>query len=157
MFSLICARVNGWVNNGEAGDLRRHRAHYDVTVMITRRCGGPEYRLWWYWPRPIGIFQHQHHRGFFLQQNFIFKKFIFLSSISFKNIIMAWNTYNSLSLFYGKWKKNAIDFKSVKCGVRQCKWHLTFDIFLQHVPYGIKHKNITYRILFWRGDTQGPC
>ena len=25
--------INGWVNNGEAGDLRPHRAHYDVTVM----------------------------------------------------------------------------------------------------------------------------
>ena len=23
----------GWVNNHGAGDLRRHRAHYDVTVM----------------------------------------------------------------------------------------------------------------------------
>ena len=34
MFSLICAWINGWVNNGEAGDLRRYRAHYDVTVMI---------------------------------------------------------------------------------------------------------------------------
>ena len=33
MFSLICARINGWVNNCEAGDLGRHRAHYDVTVM----------------------------------------------------------------------------------------------------------------------------
>ena len=33
MLSLICTRINGWVNNGEAGDLRRHRAHYDVTVM----------------------------------------------------------------------------------------------------------------------------
>ena len=32
-FSLICTRINGWVNNGEAGDLRRHHAHYDVTVM----------------------------------------------------------------------------------------------------------------------------
>ena len=32
-FSLICARINGWVNNGEAGDLRRNRAHYDVIVM----------------------------------------------------------------------------------------------------------------------------
>ena len=31
---LICAWINGWVNNHEAGDLRRHRAHYDVTVMI---------------------------------------------------------------------------------------------------------------------------
>ena len=33
MFSLICAWINGCVNNREAGDLRRHRAHYDVTVM----------------------------------------------------------------------------------------------------------------------------
>ena len=31
--SLIYARINGWVNNGETGDLRRHRAHYDVIVM----------------------------------------------------------------------------------------------------------------------------
>ena len=33
MFSLICARVNCWVKYREAGDLRRHRAHYDVIVM----------------------------------------------------------------------------------------------------------------------------
>ena len=34
MFSLICAWISNWVNNGEAGDLRRYRTHYDVTVMI---------------------------------------------------------------------------------------------------------------------------
>ena len=33
MFSLICAWINGWVNNREAGDLRRHQAHYDVFVI----------------------------------------------------------------------------------------------------------------------------
>ena len=33
MFSLICVWINGWVNNREAGDLRRHGAHYDVIVM----------------------------------------------------------------------------------------------------------------------------
>ena len=32
-FSLICAWLNGWIKNGETGDLRRHRAHYDVIVM----------------------------------------------------------------------------------------------------------------------------
>ena len=32
-FSLICAWINVWVNNRGAGDLRRHRAHYDVIVM----------------------------------------------------------------------------------------------------------------------------
>ena len=38
MFSLImliCVWINDWVNNREAGDLRRHHAHYDVTVMDT--------------------------------------------------------------------------------------------------------------------------
>ena len=35
MFSLISTWINGWVNNGEAGDLRRHHAHYDVIVMYT--------------------------------------------------------------------------------------------------------------------------
>ena len=35
MFSLICAWINGWVNNSGAGDLRRHRAHYDVTVIFS--------------------------------------------------------------------------------------------------------------------------
>ena len=26
---------NGWVNNREAGDLRRYHAHYDAIVMVT--------------------------------------------------------------------------------------------------------------------------
>ena len=33
MFSLICVWINGCVNNREAGNLRRYRAHYNVTVM----------------------------------------------------------------------------------------------------------------------------
>ena len=36
MCSLICVWINAWVNNREAGDLRRYRAHYDVTVMSQR-------------------------------------------------------------------------------------------------------------------------
>ena len=43
MFPLICVWINGWVNNRQAGDLRRHRAHYDVILM--------ELKLFWavYW------------------------------------------------------------------------------------------------------------
>ena len=33
MFSLICVWINGWVNNREAGDLRRYRSHYNVIAM----------------------------------------------------------------------------------------------------------------------------
>ena len=32
-FSFVSAWINGWVNNGEAGDLRSKRAHYDIIVM----------------------------------------------------------------------------------------------------------------------------
>ena len=30
---FLCVWINGWVNNREAGDLKRHRAHYDISVM----------------------------------------------------------------------------------------------------------------------------
>ena len=33
MFSFICAWINGWVDNRDAGDWRRHRSHYDVSVI----------------------------------------------------------------------------------------------------------------------------
>ena len=39
MFSLICVWINDWVNNRAAGDLRRYRARYDVSVMY-----------WWWSP-----------------------------------------------------------------------------------------------------------
>ena len=41
IFSWICAWINSWVNSREAGDLRRHRAHYDAIVMllvVTEMC-----------------------------------------------------------------------------------------------------------------------
>ena len=35
VFSLIYTWANGWVNNRDVGDLRRHRTHYDVPVIMT--------------------------------------------------------------------------------------------------------------------------
>ena len=40
MFPLIYAWIKAWGNNREAGDLRRHRTHYDVIVMC-------ESQTWW--------------------------------------------------------------------------------------------------------------
>ena len=42
MFSLTCVWINISVNNREAGDMRRHRVHYDVIAMLEK--WGP--RLW---------------------------------------------------------------------------------------------------------------
>ena len=42
-FFSICVWINGWVKNGEAGDLKGYRAYYDVTVMnIFEKSRGPE-------------------------------------------------------------------------------------------------------------------
>ena len=48
-FSLMCAWINGSVNNREAGDLRRHRAHYDVIAMLFHfrdTAGMEDVHLW---------------------------------------------------------------------------------------------------------------
>ena len=45
MSSMICVWINGWVNNHEAGDLRRHRAHYDVLAMNSFE---PSDGMWWH-------------------------------------------------------------------------------------------------------------
>ena len=42
MFPLIYAWINGWRNNREAGDLRRHRGHYALIVMVEAEAEGRE-------------------------------------------------------------------------------------------------------------------
>ena len=54
MFPLICIRINGWVNNREAGDLRRPHTHYDVIVMQCIEIPG-------LWSALCFGFQSQHH------------------------------------------------------------------------------------------------
>ena len=44
MFSLICTWMNGWVNNREAGVLRCHHAHNDITIMVH---GASSHRIVW--------------------------------------------------------------------------------------------------------------
>ena len=66
MFTLICARIKGWVNNRKAGDLRRNHVHYDVTVMIhqlyTRSSiirPGPDLSPYWRYQPIMVWWRHQ--------------------------------------------------------------------------------------------------
>ena len=81
MFSLICAWINSWVNNGEAGDLRRHRAHNEVIVMA--ECHGYIYNrileplIWicqWYWVNKefLIMFQNVNHIYYMLWFELLF-------------------------------------------------------------------------------------
>ena len=45
-FSIIYARINDWVNNREAGDLRGHRAHYDFRGKTAHRGYGVVHSRW---------------------------------------------------------------------------------------------------------------
>ena len=54
MLSLICVWINDWVNNPEAGDLRRHRGHYDVNVMWRKHTTACDWSLTHITPRGSG-------------------------------------------------------------------------------------------------------
>ena len=54
IFSLICSWINGWVNNGDAGDLICHRAHFDVTVMSNIK--------WYYKQHCSSLYSQKSHR-----------------------------------------------------------------------------------------------
>ena len=62
MFSLICT-WNGWVNNRKACDLRRHRAHNDVTVMDASMayCKSAVAPLITHWRYCSFVLSHRHH------------------------------------------------------------------------------------------------
>ena len=69
-FSLICVWINGWVNNREAGDLRRHHGIIVKLAPLYLHC---LVFVWWYeepsqqessyWSSSLMIFQPQHHKS----------------------------------------------------------------------------------------------
>ena len=50
-FAFICICTKGWASNLDAGNLRRHRVHYDVAVMnygtkvLLTKCSGNKFSL----------------------------------------------------------------------------------------------------------------
>ena len=63
MCSLIYAWTNGWANHRDAGKMRRHRNHYDVTVMSGRLQRLFErMRLRWWCGCKLHL-RYSHHRS----------------------------------------------------------------------------------------------
>ena len=59
MFSLVCV----WVNDREAGDLKRYRACFDVTVMLTQHHRDYFRYLYYLSARPGNPISHLLHHG----------------------------------------------------------------------------------------------
>ena len=92
--SFISAWIKGWVNNPEAGDLRRHRGHYDVIVMT-----GQTETHWrsshWYWALIRG--EHMHN----LLMSALIRRVQWLRNVKF-------------NICYGKWlipRSRSLDWK----------------------------------------------
>ena len=75
MFCLICAWTNVWVSNRDAGDLRRHCTHYDVTVM-----------------HPPRQYTDAHTRPLRLNGIFCWKKWIFIRRYTL--IFATWDWFS---------------------------------------------------------------
>ena len=58
MFSLICTWTKDWVNNRDAGDLRRSRALYDVIVMSIKYVNNIHLENSW---TSMAVHVHVHH------------------------------------------------------------------------------------------------
>ena len=112
MFSLICARINSWVNTGEAGYLRRHRGHYDVIVMFTRN-----------WQRPTTTEVPRSSR--YVVDNpssssvvKLFYKYVYLRHLGtlLKQETHTWTQILLKTIFFINWVLDG-----------RCYWNITFD------------------------------
>ena len=90
MFSLICTWINGWVNNREAGDLRRHRAHYDVIVMCWPKSMSIQdvTRPHWVNPQPLKPDDHNIFKSNSLDGN-VFIWWPYLMWLHYSDVIMS--------------------------------------------------------------------
>ena len=125
MFSLICAWINSWVNNGEAGDLRRPRAHYGVTAM----------------PRVLSTFTndpvlpHSCYRVGIKRSTTlpdIYTEFFFCDRIVISSVVRV-------TMIYHKHKQYVILLQHVSDGnFGNCRWYNIDHLLLVDLIYVIK-------------------
>ena len=91
-FSLICAWTNGWANNRNAAELRRHGAHYDVivvtsmNVLLLSKCFSPS----WTQREYRRICSHNGAGILFMNTNFKLTFAFFSPNVICRNVIWFW-------------------------------------------------------------------
>ena len=116
VFSLICVWINGWVNNRDAGDSKRNRPHYDVSVMCS---------------------QHIYLPACFSSTHEILIKQIYRTLVSGSSLIMEANIH-LLFLFYTT--TIVIMCKPITAGLNLWNsalqsWHTHFTLRRRHTLY----------------------
>ena len=101
MFSLICAWINGGANNRDAGDLRHHRAPYDITVMChtKRDYLKKKHNLFWC-IQPKLTYVAYYIRKYFKDQ-YLNRAPTSLKEANFANLLMVLPINPILCIFWG--------------------------------------------------------
>ena len=92
MFSLICVWINGWENNSEPGDLRRHRARYDVIDEGERKYPSKPWRCSQHIPNSF----HQRNCVSYSRQQCVFLVI---------GLVKSWNVRDAAQLPHGGRKR----------------------------------------------------
>ena len=138
MFYLICAWINGWVNNREASDLTRHRTHYDVIIMwyfLLQRpiktngslfLMGTDTMKWPYWEERMLFCRN------IQQQRNIFNQIIAFSKLSSLGLPLFWAGKCFVSCHvkirsYVYWRITAKHYGH-QCGYILFSWWLLFPL-----------------------------
>ena len=108
IFFLICVWINGWVNNREAGDLRRYRAHYDVSVMF-QCCPLWSAVVQHLWEVRNNTSHRSGNSGIYAnsKQSLLNGMFSCFLAYHFKGLLEMWRTYNTLTVYIWKWSNVA--------------------------------------------------
>ena len=131
VFFDLRLKKNGWVNNRDAGDLRRHRAHYDVIVLLLTLVSEVNHlRSFWSrgiqtWGQQGAIAHHEysddkqdHHDTEHIHRPWARVKLIFQSRV--------WNvctmTNNQLSLSVDQYGDVVADNEPLDGRVTQWQW-----------------------------------
>ena len=102
MFSLICAWTNGWVNNRDVSDLRRHRTHHNVSVMRDVSASRLHCHLMSYLPgfKVIAGTVTSEASGNRVARITILPS-IATRQVSSADVVVSWNPTNVCTLFLG--------------------------------------------------------
>ena len=105
MFSLICTRIDCWVNNREAGDLWRRRAHYDVILMKVpkQNCGADIAYHHWKWL--LYVCCHKHNPVIYLM------RYMFIQELNICNANHRVSGALAIYLLYGYYKHLPTHYK----------------------------------------------
>ena len=129
MLSLICVWINGCVNNREAGDLRRYRTHYDVTVFpntsttsLCRRNGIFSWEISLSIGRTKTCYNSCIYMGYFSRvvQQTSYNE-VFYEMAWFKCTSLCKNGYIWIAICRELWSENrkCLHFVPVNCGHQQ--------------------------------------